>query len=169
MRGLWAAILAGAISAAPAAGAETPLSEAEQLLILDKIGAAIAGKEDPGGVAGHFRKDAMFVGAADYPWDLAAFRQTLVSRDCSTDRTRSEPAERVLLGFTQVERQAARAKPSYGPGLIFYCVSSRRTAAHEIYTFRFEGRKISKVFFARAMVVPAPPPPPVAKGAPNGG
>jgi hypothetical protein len=157
------AILLAALSATSAATAATPLSEEQQLHVLDDIGTALAGPGDGESVARHFHEDAVFAGAENYPWSLAGFRKLLLSRDCSTDPSRSISGEHALIGYSDSERAAAEAHPSYGPGLIFYCISPRRVAAHEIYMFRFRGAKISRVTFAREMRVPAPTPPP-AKG-----
>jgi hypothetical protein len=158
------------IAAAPSHGADAP-PESEQLQILDRIGEALAGRLAPGAVAGYFSKDAVFVGQREYKWDLAGFANTLLGRDCDITRSRSWGAEEIV-HFSREGAEAARARPSYAAGLSFYCVSGRRVAAHETYTFRFEGKKISKVYFASAVGVPpaparpalpappAPPPPP---------
>jgi hypothetical protein len=135
-----------------------PLSDdAKQAAILTQIGDVLAGRADPKTVARHFHKDAVFAGQREFAWDIIAFRDTLRARDCNTGRSLSYRADQVLIGLTEAERADARRLPSYGPGLSFHCVSAKRIAAHEIYTFRFEGDKVKRVFFARAMAVPGAP------------
>lgn len=142
-------LLAGAAAAAPA-------ESGRQVEIVREVAQALADDNEKV-VARHFDRAAIFAGQQDYPWSFASFRATVLARDC-TFRPAVWPSQAVAKAFDLTTAEIKNPKANVGPALVLYCVSDKRRAAHELYTFAFRGDKIARVtLFAVAPVPPRHP------------
>ena len=104
-----------------------------------------------------FQKNAFFsVNEKITVWDFKAFRAALLERDCAL-------ANRVWSAQRAEKWQLARmeyvegVELIRGPALLLHCVSERRPAAYELYSFTFNGAKVESITLTDVSTLPAPP------------